>query len=67
MDSDEDYDVRAFRRRKAFARWTGLSLSTIDRAVAKGELAKIKVGRATLISTASAHKWLGGRSDPQDH
>jgi hypothetical protein len=51
----------AYRRKKAFARWSGLSIPTIDRAIRKGDLVKAKVGRATLIEMESGKRWLKSR------
>lgn len=49
-----------FTRPKAAAVRYSVSLATINRALAKGELTRIKRGSATLIEVAEADRWARG-------
>jgi hypothetical protein len=51
----------AYLRKPKFVRWSGLSLSTVNRAIAADAFVTIKVGSAVLIEMASAKRWLEGK------
>lgn len=53
-------NAKKYIRPKAAAERVSLSVATINRALAKGDLARIKRGAATLIDVAELDAWARG-------
>jgi hypothetical protein len=51
-----DQGRQAFKRIPKFCEWSDLSSPTVHRLVKKGLLKKVRIGGASLICMASAHK-----------
>jgi hypothetical protein len=64
MSKFTDDGEPAYRRKRAFCRWSGLSESTINRAIAADAFVILKVGPAVLVEMASAKRWLERKRVP---